>query len=150
MFTDPHALRALARGLGDQAATVHEEAALIRRTTRAVLGTGLTVDAMCGASGDRADELDRTARQLDRARRELLRHAALVEDLVALIAEIERRVERAVAGAVRRVEQLASKVIDTLDPFDHQLASFVPPPPGDPAWLAVHLPGVALPPVPVR
>ena len=83
--------------------------------------------------------------QHDEVARALEAHATAVEESLALIAEIERRVHAATAAARGRVHRFLDGLLDSLDPVDDALARFVPPPPGSPDWLHVRLPGLSLP-----
>lgn len=145
MYADPQEVRAVARRIREQGGLVRAEAHDLVDHSAAVGWTGLAGAAMASQTVIQARVLAGVAEQHESAARALEAHAAAVEETLALIAEIERRVQAAVEGARSRIERVADGLLDKLGDADEMLAGFVPPDPGSPRWLQVRLPGVALP-----
>ena len=145
MQAEPFEIRALARRIRHQGAAARADAHDLVARSRAVGWTGMTGAAMVSRTTAQADVLRRIAEQHETAARAFEAHAAAVEASLALIAEIERRVNSAVDGAWSRLTRFLGGLLDTMDPSDEVLAHFIPPPPGSPQWLEVRLPGVTLP-----
>ncbi|SFC14824.1 hypothetical protein SAMN04487968_10465 [Nocardioides terrae] len=148
MQAEPFEIRALAHRVRAQGAATSAAADALAGRARDIGWTGLAGAAMVGRTTAQARILGEIADQHDTAARALEAHAAAVEQSLALIAEIERRVHTAMAGARCRVRRFLDGVLDSLDPVDDALASFVPPPPGSPDWLHVRIPGLSLPGLP--
>jgi HPt (histidine-containing phosphotransfer) domain-containing protein len=144
-MVDPHEIRVLARRMQEQGADVRDTAHALLGLGRALGWTGLAASAMAAQLAVQADVLTGIAAQHDAAVRALESHAAAVADALARIAEIERRVRSAVEAAHDRVGRLLAGLVDAVDPLDEALVRFVPPAPGSPQWLAVRVPGLALP-----
>ena len=146
MYGDTQAIRWLARPMREQAEEIRREADRLLREAEAVQWQGLAADAMRTQARSRTQALRHTARLHDAAADALERHAAEVERVKALIAEIEDAARALVAGARERLAGIAGAVSSGLgltpDPVDEMLDRFVPPPPGHRDWLAVDLPGL--------
>ncbi|GAA1952935.1 hypothetical protein GCM10009798_10170 [Nocardioides panacihumi] len=145
MYADPQEVRAIARRIREQGAQVRAEASDLVDRSRAVGWSGLAGTAMAAQTAVQARVLAGVAEQHEAAARALEAHATAVEEALALIAEIERRVHGAVDAARSRLRKVADGLLDTVGDADETLAGFVPPGPGSPRWLQVRLPGVALP-----
>jgi hypothetical protein len=145
MQVEPGEIRALARRIRAQGEVTAAAAETLVARSRAVGWTGLAGAAMVARTSVQGKVLAEIADQHDRAARALEVHAAAVEDSLALIAEIERRVQVAVHEARGRLRRFVDGLLDRVDPVDEMLDRFVPPPPGSPDWLHVRLPGVGLP-----
>lgn len=142
MYGDTDVIRGLARTLRDQAESLRAEASDLRHRAEAVPWTGVAADAMRVQVLLHAKELVVAADLADHAAAALERHADEVDRLKALIARIEHAVMSMVRAARDRLAGLISGLLP--DPVDQLLDRFVPPPPGDRAWLDVQLPGLAL------
>lgn len=145
MDAAPHEIRALARRMAQQGAEARTDARDLVHRSHAVGWTGLAGAGMVGRTHLQAGLLEEIARRHEAAARALEAHAAAVEESLALIAEIERRVREAADTARSRVGRFLHGLLDAVDPCDEVLADFIPPPPGSPQWLEVRLPGVVLP-----
>jgi hypothetical protein len=145
MNPDQHQIRALARQIREQGTDVRAEAHDLVSRCRAVGWTGLSGAAMAGQAAAQAHVLGRIAEMHDSAASMLEVHAAAVEQTLALIGEIERRVAAAVEAARSRLGRFVDGLLDAVDPLDEALVAFSPPPPGSPLWLEVRLPGLVLP-----
>jgi ABC-type transporter Mla subunit MlaD len=109
---------------------------------------GRAASAMRESVRRRASSLRRTAQRFDDASQALRHHAAEVDRLKELIAELERRAARLVAAARDRLTELGQRILDGLpaaapSAVDQLLDRFIPPPTGHLAWLEVDLPGLA-------
>jgi len=145
MLAEPCEIRALAHRVRAQGAATAAAAEALAAGARGIGWTGLAGAAIVGRTLGQARSLREIAEQHDEVARALEAHAAAVEESLALIAEIERRVDAALAVARGRVHRFLDGLLDSLDPVDDALARFVPPPPGSPDWLHVRLPGLSLP-----
>ncbi|MDH2412648.1 hypothetical protein [Nocardioides sp. CER19] len=145
MGPDPHEIRALAHRIRQQGAEVRADARALVARGHAVGWTGLAGAAMFDQTVAQAHVLTRIAARHETAARALDAHAAALEDALALVAEIERRVRTAVDGARSRLGRFLDGLIDAVGDDDETLARFTAPPPGSAEWLQVRLPGVALP-----
>lgn len=145
MYGDTDAIRLLARQLRSRADEVRREAELLCIAADTVLWVGAAASALRQVTRSRVAALRRTADLHEEAAHALDRHAATVEAIKRLIAEIERRVRVLIAAARERIAALAGVVGALIDPLDDLLDRFVPPPSGHRDWLDVHLPGVHLP-----
>ena len=145
MQVDVGEIRALAHRIREQGAATTAAGEALAARARAIGWTGLAGAAMVGRTTFQARTLTELAAQHERAARALEAHAAAVEESIALIAEIERRVHAAMHEAHSRLRRFLDGLVDKVDPLDELLTRFVPPPPGSPAWLHVRLPGLALP-----
>jgi hypothetical protein len=141
----PHEIRALARRIAEQGEAARADARALRDGSRAIGWTGLAGADMVASTNLQARLLEEIGSRHDVAARALEAHAAAVEETLATIAEIERRVGEAVAAARSRVGRFLHGLLDAVDPGDEVLASFSPPPPGSPQWLEVRLPRIPLP-----
>lgn len=146
MYGDTEAIRWLARPMREQAEEIRREADRLLRDAETVPWQGLAADAMRTQARSRTQALRHTARLHEDAADALERHAAEVERVKALIAEIEDAVRALVASARERLAGIAGTVSAGLglspDPVDELLDRFVPPPPGHRDWLTVDLPGL--------
>ena len=145
MYADPQEVRAIARRIRAQGAQVRVDARELVDRSAAVGWAGLAGTAMAAQTVVQARVLTGVAEQHESAARALEAHATAVEETLALIAEIERRVHTAVDAARSRLRKVADGLLDKLGDADEALTGFVPPGPGSPQWLQVRLPGVALP-----
>jgi hypothetical protein len=145
MDADPQQIRALAHRVREQGDRVRADARDLVARSRAVEWTGLAGVAMAGQTVVHSRVLAHLADRHEQAARALDAHAAAVEDALALIAEIERRVHAAVDEARGRLRRFLDGLIDAVDDADEALAHFTGPAPGSPEWLQVRLPGLALP-----
>lgn len=150
MYGDTQAIRRLARAMEEQATAIRTDADELVSAAEQVWWEGMAARAMRERMIERALALRLTADRHDDAAQALRDHAAEVDRLKDLIADIARRVERLVDGARSRLADLAAKAVDAAkrvvsDPVDEVLAAFRPPPAGHLDWLAVpeQLPGVA-------
>ncbi len=147
MYGDPRAIRRLATQLREQGDDIRADADRLVAEAEQVAWQGWAADAMRAHVARRAAGLRQAARAHDEAATALDRHADEVERLQALIAAIERRAHRLIAGARERLADLGRRVLEGVtglspDPVDELLDRFVPPPPGSRAWLSVDLPGL--------
>ncbi|WP_323792311.1 hypothetical protein [Nocardioides sp.] len=126
-----------------------------RRLVAAAEASGwvsLSGDRMKARVAERRGELDATAVAYEEAAAALRRHAEEVDDLKALIENIEQRVRGLISGAVARLRDAAAGLVDGVSGVvdgvrgaiglgdepsaaDQRLASYAPPPSGDKAWL---------------
>ena len=127
MYGDTTTIRRLAAQLRERADEIRTESARLAARADQVPWDGLAADAMRRLAHDRARGLVRTAALHDDAAEALDRHAREVDRVKDLIAAIEHRVRRLLAGTVGGVVGL--------------LHHFTPPPPGSREWLSVELPG---------
>jgi ABC-type phosphate transport system auxiliary subunit len=138
MYGDTEVIRALARRLDQQADEIREHAQQLLRAAHRVLWEGRAAHAMQERMRDRAAALDHTATEHEVAAGLLRRHAQLVEERKALIAEIAAKVASAVDGAKSRLSAIAGGLVDAVrDPFDERLARLSWPPGGHLDWLGV-------------
>jgi hypothetical protein len=141
MYGDTTVIRALARGLREQAADIRAEADSLVGHADAVHWTGLAADAMRTLARDHAGDLRVCANRHDDAAEALDRHAREVDQLEELIAGIERRVRGLIHGARSALGGLVHAVTDPVpDSLDHWMHHFVPPPHGSKEWLDVRVP----------
>lgn len=148
MDPDPQEIRALARRIDEQGAAARVDARDLLRRSREVGWSGLAAGGMAARAHVQAAVLDQIAARHESAARALEAHAAAVEESLALIAEIERRVRSAADAARGRVERFLHGLLEAVDPCDEALAHFIPPPPGSPRWLDVRIPRVGIPAAP--
>lgn len=153
MYGDPDELRRLAARMRERAGDLYAEAERLAAAADGTPWVSAAGDRMRQRARERAGELRSTARDYIEAAERLVAHAAEVERLLDLIADIERRVRGLIAAAADRVaaaaRDLAEGVIDFFTDDDHadrRLVAFATPPSGDRAWLEVpdRLPGVRL------
>ncbi|MBB6627691.1 hypothetical protein H5V45_10200 [Nocardioides sp. KIGAM211] len=147
MYGDTSVIRALARDLREQAADIRTEADRLVGQADAVHWKGLAADAMRHRTRERAAALRRSAGLHEDAADALDHHAHEVDRLKDLIAAIERKVHGLIEGARDRLADLGHGLVDGLrkvlpDAGDQLLDRFVPPPPGNKAWLDVDVPGL--------
>ena len=147
MYGDTSVIRTLAGALRDQASDLRAQADALLAQAESVPWSGWAADAMRAMARERVAALHRSAGAHEDAAQALEHHAAEVDRLKDLIAEIERRVGHLVQAARHRLADLAGGLLDGLravlpDPVDELLARFVPPPPGHRDWLHVELPGL--------
>ena len=132
MTADPAAVRRLAQLLREQAGDIRAEADRLVELTAAAGWQGRAGEALQARVRDRGAALRRSAARHDDAAVALARHAAVVEERLALLLATQRRVGELLdaAGA------LAGGLPDLVE-------RFVPPPPGDPGWLGVDVDALA-------
>lgn len=143
-YGDPEDVLRLSRRLAREAAGMREDAEEVHRAVEAVPWQGVAADAMAAACRTRVARLLHTAELYDEAAERLADHARRVAERLALIAAIERHVLGLVDQARARAADVASGLLDALDPRDELLATFRPPPSGSVEWLGLELP-VSLP-----
>lgn len=147
MYGDTTVIRGLARVLREQAADIRSEADRLVGQCDAVHWKGLAADAMRRRTREHASALRRSAALHEDAADALDHHAHEVDRLKDLIALIERKVHGLIEGARDRLADIGRGIIDGLkhvlpDAGDELLDRFVPPPPGNKAWLDVDVPGL--------
>lgn len=147
MYGDTSVIRHLAHGLHERAGDIRAEADLLAGLAETCPWIGLTADALRARARAQAAALRRCADQHGEAAQALLDHAASVDHAVEVIAALHDKAHRLIDGARARLSALAGAAGEAgdavADRADEVLASFVPPPPGHPAWLQVDLPGLA-------
>lgn len=147
MYGEPDRIRQLATRLRERAADLDRQA---EGLVGAAQGTHWVSDAgerMIRHAGDLGAEIRATARAYGVAADRVDDHAREVEERLALIAAIEKKVTGLIQGAVDRLRNAAEAVVDGAkdllgvggepDPQDERLASYATPPPGNKAWLDV-------------
>lgn len=117
--------------------------ALVGRTDQ-VHWKGKGGDALRARARERAADLRRSAQLHDDAAQALENHAKEVDELKALIKEIERKMHNLINAAKDRLDDLKHAVLNGLksvlpDPVDEWLDRFEPPPHGHKDWLDVDL-----------
>ncbi|MGD9958594.1 putative T7SS-secreted protein [Nocardioides sp.] len=147
MYGDTAKIRQLAHQLRDRATDLRCEARGLSEQVAAVRWTGRAADAMRAFAERRLQQLLECAHRHDDAAVALERHAAAVDHLKQVIAEVEHRARALVHGARARLTSLTHQALAgvaalTPDPVDEALDRFVPPPPGHLDWLGVRLPGL--------
>lgn len=146
VYGDTDVIRRLAGQMREQGEELRLECRTLLASVEGVQWNGKAAEAMRAHMKDTAASLAKTAREHDEAADALVAHAAEVDRLKALIAEIEHRAMGLIAGAESRLRSLASQAVDLVKAapsgVDAMLASFVPPPSGTKAWLDVDLPGL--------
>ena len=149
MYGDTEVIRRLATQMADQAVEIRDDADELVKAAGLVVWDGKAATSMRERMKERAVELRRTADEHDDAAEALRHHAAEVDRLKDLIANIARQVVGLIEGARSRLADLADKALDLIkkvapDPIDEMLSSFQPPSVGHKDWLDVpdNLPGV--------
>ncbi|HEY0951623.1 hypothetical protein [Nocardioides sp.] len=151
MYGDTTTIRALAAGMRERADEIRAEATRLLARAEQVPWQGLAADAMRHHAQGRAAALVHTATLHDDAAEALDRHAREVDRLKDLIAAIERKARRLLDSVADRAGGIVDGIIGGVvggvgaalpDGLEDALRGFVPPPPGDRAWLDVHLPGL--------
>ncbi len=147
MYGDTTTIRALAAGMRDRADEIRAEATRLLARAEQVPWQGLAADAMRHHARGRAAALAHTATLHDDAAEALDRHAREVDRLKELIASIERTVRRLLDEIADRAQGIVGGIMGgvghVLGGLEDALRGFVPPPPGDRAWLDVDLPGLS-------
>jgi len=147
VYGEPDRIRQLATRLRERAADLDRQA---EGLVGAAQGTHWVSDAgerMMRHAGDLGAEIRATARAYGVAADRVDDHAREVEERLALIAAIEKKVTSLIQGAVDRVRDAAEALVHGAkeligvgngpDPRDERLVSYRTPPPGDKAWLDV-------------
>ena len=124
MYGDTTVIRGLARTLREQATDIRTEADSLVGHADVVRWTGLAAEAMRRLAREHAGDLRACATHHDDAADALDRHAREVDQLVELIAVVERRFHH------------------LLDAAAHIFHRIVPPASGSKDWLDVHVPGL--------
>lgn len=154
MYGDTRVIRRLATRMDERAVELRATADRLVSAADRAQWWSVGGDRMRVQARDRAVRLRAVATEYDEAADRLREHAAEVDELTALIAEIERRVSSLVAGAVDRLRAAGHAIVEGLkegartvgslltgggepDPRDVRLAQYAGPPPGDKAWLDV-------------
>ncbi len=142
MYGDTATIRRLAQQMTAQAADIRADADELMKASELVLWEGQAATAMRERMAERAVGLRKTADEHDDAADALRHHAAEVDRLKDLIAEIAHKVGGLIEGARSRLTDLTGQAMDLIkkalpDPFDEVLAHFSPPPEGHKDWLDV-------------
>lgn len=133
-------MRRDADDIAAQAQDLRREADRVVHAAESVAWHSVAADAMRASMRERAAQIHGAATRYDDAADALRAHAAEVEERLAAIAAIERKVRGMIASAWDRAGDIAGKVVDALTPdelFDDVLRRFEPPAPGHKDWLAV-------------
>ncbi|MCD6639758.1 MAG: hypothetical protein LT071_07585 [Nocardioides sp.] len=153
MYGEPSRIREIATRLEQRAEALRVQATELLSRSDSVEWRSVAADRMRAAARDRHDELVRVAGDYEEAARRVREHADRVEELLDLIASIERQARAIIASALDRVRDAAKAVLDgikdALDPGDEddrRIAATETPPPGHKDWLDVPdlLPGIRL------
>lgn len=147
MYGDPDGIRRLATRMDNRAVDLRAQATTLVAGAEKTLWLSDAGGRMRERAVDRSLELRSTAASYEDAAEKLRHHAREVEELIALIAEIEEKVSNLIAGAVDRLKDAAGAIVegakdlvgagDEPDPADERLAHYSTPPSGDKAWLDV-------------
>ena len=129
MYGDTSAIRQQADRMRQRADDIRDEAFELAARAEAVRWSGLAADAMRRAANGHAARMRDCAEAHEAAADALLHHAREVEHVQLVIASIEHRAHRLLESAAHGVAELAGFA-----------RHFVPPPPGNHAWLDVDLP----------
>ncbi|HXH78802.1 MAG TPA: hypothetical protein VNJ48_09860 [Nocardioides sp.] len=148
MYGNTATIRRLAQQVAEQAGDIRTDADELMQASELVVWDGQAATAMRERMAERSLALRRTADEHDDAAEALRHHAAEVDRLKELIADIAAKVSGLIEGAKSRLVDLAGQAIDLVkkvlpDPVDELLATFSPPPQGHKDWLDVpeSLPG---------
>lgn len=153
MYGEPSKIREVAERLERRADDLRSEADELHTASQEIGWTSVAADRMRERAGHRRDDLRAVAREYDQAAEEVRQHAAEVQRLLDLIANIERQARALISGALDRIGDAVSDVIggikDALSPGDEadkRLAETPTPPPGHKDWLHMPdlIPGIRL------
>jgi ABC-type transporter Mla subunit MlaD len=146
-YGDPDALDGVAAQLRQRAELVRTAAADHQRAGQSARWVSMSASAYRSVVARDRTRVDGAAAALDGAADALSRHAAVVRERIAMIAQAEQAVTGWLNQRWKQAEQVVTQVAGTLDPFVRQLGQdpwgglpFDPlrlPPSGDVAWLDV-------------
>jgi len=148
MYGDPAEIRRLATRMRERAGDLRRQGDRLVSAAEHAHWVSVSGSAMQQRARDRAADLAATAGAYEDAADKLDAHAKEVEQLIALIATIEKTVVGLISGAIDRVRDFAASVVDGARDLvglgddgpserDKQLANYQAPPSGDKAWLDV-------------
>lgn len=153
MYGEPSRIREIAERLERRAEDIRARADELRARSDVVEWRSVAADRMRAAARERHDELVRVAGDYEEAARRVREHADRVQELLDLIASIERQARAIIDSALDRVRDAAQAVVDGIkdaltpgDEHDRRIAATETPPPGHKDWLDVPdlVPGIRL------
>ena len=153
MYGEPRKIREIADRLDHRAETLRARAAELHHRSETVQWRSAAADRMRQSAAERRDELVAVARDYEEAATQVRRHADRVQELLDLIASIEKQARAIISEAFDRakaaIDSVVSGIKDALSMGDEQartIAQTPTPPPGHKDWLDVPdvLPGIRL------
>lgn len=153
LYGEPRKIREVAARLDARAEALRTQARELHARSHDIEWRSVAADRMRESAGDRRDELVAVARDYEEAARRVREHADKVQELIDLIASIERQATTLINAALDRAKAAYDSVVNGIkdaltpgDEADYKLAATQTPPSGHKDWLDIPevVPGIRL------